>query len=83
MTLALLCQFTAQHVSMLIHQSSRACNYLVRYCVGCIVENASYKISYRRFTLSFLLISSIPVILVTGMEEIIRKLTVKRRYDIL
>jgi len=47
---------------MLIHPSSGACDYLVRYCVGCIVENASDKISYRRFTIvSFLLISSMPV----------------------
>ena len=38
MTLALLCQFTAQHVSdVLIHPSSGACDYLVRYCVGCNV----------------------------------------------
>jgi len=46
---------------MLIQPSSGACDYLVRYCVGCIVENASYKISYLRFTISFLLISSMPV----------------------
>jgi len=35
MTLALLCQFTAQHISDEIHPSSGACDYLVRYCVGC------------------------------------------------
>jgi len=34
MTLALLCQFTAQHVSDV---NTGACDYLVRYCVGCIV----------------------------------------------
>jgi len=45
---------------MLIQPSSGACDYLVRYCVGCIVENASYKISYRRFTVSFLHIYSMP-----------------------
>jgi len=37
MTLALLCQFTAQHVSDVNTPSSGACDYLVRYCVGCIV----------------------------------------------
>ena len=37
MTLALLCKLLLIMFQMLIHPSSGACDYLVRYCVGCIV----------------------------------------------